>query len=78
MTKDGKKLELHSNSNIFLPNSILKPNQQSTDSTDSLTHHVNDRQTSIIEAFDLDQLALFFSTRVSILCLDDIVRHGQL
>ena len=84
MAKDGKKLELDSTSNIFLPNSILKHNQQSTDSTDStdsthsITHHDNDKQTSISETFDLDQLTLFFSTRVSILCFNNFVRHEQL
>ena len=76
MTKDEKKLELDSSDDIKLPKYILKPNQQSTDSTNSNTYE--DETTINSETSNSEQLTLNFSTGVSALCLNDIVRHEQL
>ena len=80
MTKDEKKLELDNADGICLPSSFLQPNQQSTISTVSTDSNTNgDNQTTTTdETLDSDQLTLNFSTGVSALCLNDIVRHEQL
>ena len=77
MTNDEKKLELDYTDGIYLPKSFLKPNQQSTDSIESNTNHENET-TATDETSDSEQLTLNFSTGVSALCLNDIVRHTQL
>jgi len=77
MTMDEKKLELDSNDDIKLPKYILKPNQQSSNSTDSNTH-CDDETTTTDETLVSKELTLNFSTGVSALCLNDIVRHEQL
>ena len=57
MTKDEKKLELGSCDDVKFPKYILKPNQQSTNSTNSNINH-DDKTTITPETLDLEQLAL--------------------
>ena len=78
MAKDEKKLELNPRDDIKLPKDIMKPNQQSSDSTDSTRNDNDDTTTVTAATSDSEHLSLNFSTGVSALCLSDIVRHEQL
>ena len=65
MTKDEKRLELNPSDDIKLPKDVMKPNQQSSDFTDSTRNDNDDTNTITAATSDSEHLSLNFSTGVS-------------